>query len=56
MCLTPKTAATRPAGFDSLRQQARFDDFVAELNAERPHEALEMRCPAEVYIALAKTL
>jgi hypothetical protein len=26
-----------------------FDHFVEELNAERPHEALAMRRPAEVY-------
>ena len=34
---------------NSLQQQARFDDFVHEFNAERPHEALAMKCPAEVY-------
>ena len=31
------------------QQQARFDDFVSEFNTERPHEALAMKCPAEVY-------
>ena len=30
-------------------QQARFDQFVEEFNRERPHEAIAMRCPAEVY-------
>ena len=34
---------------NSLQEQARFDTFVAEFNAERPHEALAMHCPAEVY-------
>ena len=34
---------------NSLQQQARFDDFVHEFNAERPHEAIAMKCPAEVY-------
>ena len=34
---------------NSLQQQARFDDFVHEFNTERPHEALAMRRPAEVY-------
>lgn len=26
-----------------------FDGFVHEFNFERPHEALNMKCPAEVY-------
>ncbi|MEQ8966380.1 MAG: helix-turn-helix domain-containing protein [Azospirillaceae bacterium] len=30
----------RPPGSNALQQQARFDDFVAEFNGERPHEAL----------------
>jgi hypothetical protein len=30
-----------------LRQQARFDDFIACYNTERPHQALNMACPAE---------
>ena len=34
---------------NSLRQQARFDDFVQEFNTERPHQALGMRQPAELY-------
>jgi len=34
---------------NSLQQQARFDDFVKEFNEERPHEALDMKPPAEVY-------
>ena len=35
----------------SLQQQAqaRFDDFVREFNTERPHEALAMQTPAELY-------
>jgi hypothetical protein len=49
MHLTLKTETTRPSGANSLQQQARFDDFMSEFNAERPHEALDMRCPAEVY-------
>ena len=28
-----------------------FDDFVHEFNAERPHEAIAMKRPAEVYAA-----
>jgi transposase InsO family protein len=49
MHLTLKQEATRPPGMNSLQQQARFDAFVREFNAERPHEALAMQCPAEVY-------
>lgn len=49
MHLTLKKEATRPAGMNSLQQQARFDDFLAEYNDERPHEALDMRPPAQVY-------
>ena len=32
-----------------LQQQARFDAFVQQSNHERPHQALEMRVPADVY-------
>ena len=38
MHLTLKQETTRPAAGNSLAQQARFDTFVAEFNAERPHE------------------
>ena len=41
--------ATRPAGSNFLQQQAKFDAFVREFNNERPHEALQMKCPADVY-------
>lgn len=49
MHLTLKKEATRPPGANSLQQQARFDDFVEEFNAERPHQAIGMKCPAELY-------
>ena len=49
MHLTLKAEATRPAGMNSLQQQAKFDDFIHEFNTERPHEAIGMRCPAELY-------
>src|SRR3989440_1076086 len=51
MHLTLKRGATRPPGFNSLQQQDRFDAFVHEFNTERPHEALAMKCPAELYVA-----
>src|SRR6202451_2140624 len=49
MHLTLKKEATRPPGINSLQQQGRFDAFVQEFNAERPHEALGMKCPAQLY-------
>jgi transposase InsO family protein len=49
MHLTLKKEATRPACQNSLAQQARFDDFLKEFNSERPHEALGMKTPGEVY-------
>ena len=55
MHLTLKKEATRPPGMNSLQQQARFDAFVHEFNTERPHEALAMKTPAEVYSTSAKT-
>jgi transposase InsO family protein len=51
MHLTLKKEATKPAGMNFLQQQARFDAFVEEFNTERPHEALAMQRPADVYTA-----
>jgi transposase InsO family protein len=51
MHLTLKKEATRPPGLNSLQQQARFDAFLREFNAERPHQALAMQCPADLYTA-----
>jgi len=50
MHLTLKLETTKPAGNNFLQQQARFDDFVECYNTERPHQALGMRCPAELYV------
>jgi putative transposase len=49
MHLTLKKETTKPAGLNFLQQQARFDDFIEIFNEQRPHEALDMQCPAEVY-------
>ena len=51
MHLTLKQEATRPAGQNFLQQQVKFDNFIQQFNQERPHEALAMQCPAEVYTA-----
>jgi putative transposase len=46
---TLKFETARPARANLLQQQERFDDFVDEFNRRRPHEALGMKCPADVY-------
>ncbi len=32
-----------------LQQRAEFDDFIAYHDQERPHQALDMKYPAELY-------
>ena len=46
---TLKVSSVKPAACGILQQQERFDDFISEYNKERPHEALEMKTPNEVY-------
>jgi len=46
---TLKAEATKPAASNVLQQQARFDTFVGRYNRERPHQALDMKVPADVY-------
>jgi putative transposase len=49
MHLTLKLETTKPAAQTFLQQQAKFDAFIDCYNNERPHQALDMRCPAELY-------
>ena len=49
MHLTLKKEATKPPGKNFLQQQARFDHFIHDFNEERPHQALDMKYPAELY-------
>lgn len=49
MHLTLKKEATKPASFNFLQQQERFDGFMGVYNNERPHQALNGRYPGEVY-------
>lgn len=49
MHLTQKKETTKPAASNILQQQGKFDEFVDEFNNERPHQALEMKTPSEVY-------
>ena len=44
-----KKEATKPAAHNFLQQQAKFDDFIDCFNNERPHQALNMKYPAELY-------
>jgi transposase InsO family protein len=53
---TLKKETTRPAGANLLQQQERFDAFVDAFNMERPHEALDMKRPGDVYIASERRL
>ena len=34
-----------------LQQQARFDDFLTRYNMDRPHQALGMKIPADLFRA-----
>jgi putative transposase len=47
---TLKAETTRPARGNLLQQQERFDEWAHEFNHERPHEAIGMKRPAEVFI------
>jgi putative transposase len=49
MHLTLKKEATKPAAQNFLQQQAKFDDFIDCYNHQRPHQALDMQYPAELY-------
>lgn len=46
---TLKLEATKPPGVNLLQQQEKFYRFIKEYNHERPHQALGMKCPGEVY-------
>jgi putative transposase len=49
MHLTLKKEATKPAAANVLQQQARFDTWMTQYNRDRPHQALAMKVPADVY-------
>ncbi len=49
MHLTLKLETTRPSAGNFLQQQEKFDRFKETFNRERPHEALEMKVPSDVY-------
>ncbi|MGH6931807.1 MAG: helix-turn-helix domain-containing protein [Dongiaceae bacterium] len=51
MHLTLKNEATKPAALNLLQQQDRFDDFIETFNHDRPHQAIDMKYPGELYAA-----
>jgi putative transposase len=54
MHLTLKKEATHPAAKNLLQQQGKFDRFIHEYNQERPHQALGMKYPAELYVSSSR--
>ena len=50
MHLTLKKEATKPPGENLLQQQEKFDSFIEEFNTQRPHQAIDMKTPSEIYI------
>jgi putative transposase len=46
---TLKAETTKPPAASSRAQQRRFDAFRLEFNHERPHEALDMSTPSQLY-------
>jgi hypothetical protein len=55
MHLTLKKEATKPASFNFLKQQDRFDSFMEVYNNERPHQALDGQYPGDLYTPSART-
>jgi len=49
MHLDLKKVTAKPAGENFLVQQEKFEAFCNEYNSERPHQALEMKTPSEIY-------
>jgi putative transposase len=49
MHLTLKKEAAKPAGENLLQQQEKFDAFIDAFNFQRPHQALNMKFPSELY-------
>jgi putative transposase len=54
MHLTLKKEATKPPAFNFLQQQEKFEKFIDIFNNERPHQAIGMKYPAELYAPSAR--
>ena len=46
---TLKASSIKPSASSILQQQEKFDNFIEEYNKQRPHEALKMKIPSEIY-------
>ena len=44
-----KEVTTKPAATNFRQQQEKFDRFIECFNHERPHQAIDMRYPGELY-------
>jgi transposase InsO family protein len=51
MHLTLKLEIANPAASTLEAQQRRTNKWLKSFNKERPHEALDMKAPAEIYLA-----
>jgi len=49
MHLTLKKETTKPPDLNILQYQAKFDEFLEVFNRSRPHQALGMKFPSEIY-------
>jgi transposase InsO family protein len=49
-----KQATAQPPASSLRRQQRAFDDFCREYNWERPHQALGMKTPGDLYVASSR--
>jgi putative transposase len=54
--LTLQQEAARPPALNLRAQQLRFDSFQRKYNEDRPHEALQQRPPAKIYVASRRRL
>jgi len=54
MHLTLKKEATKPAAKNFLQQQGKFDRFIEVFNQQRPHQAIGMQYPAELYVSSSR--
>jgi len=46
---TLKNETAKPPAANMVAQQRKFDAFMEEFNEERPHEALHMNTPSQLY-------
>jgi transposase InsO family protein len=54
MHLTLKKEACKPVAFNFLQQQEKLEAFQERYNHQRPHQAIGMKYPAELYIPSAR--